>query len=60
MIRPQRRSFICGTSARVSAMQLSQVQLDDPVPVFVGDLVDRLRQIAAGIVHQNVDAAQSP
>ena len=44
MMRPHWRSFICGTSARVSAMQRAQVQLDDPVPVFVGDLVDRLRQ----------------
>ena len=58
MIRPHRRSFMKGTSARVSAMHRAQVQLDEIVPVLVTNLVDRLGKIAARVIDQDIDAAE--
>ncbi len=36
----------------------TEVQLDQPVPILVPDLLDRLRGVAAGVVDQDVDPAE--
>ena len=60
MIRPQRFSRIAGESARVRAMPAHKVELDQAIPVFVLDLFDRLRRIAAGVVDQDINPAKRP
>ncbi len=37
-----------------------EIDLDDTVPDFVVDHIDRLRGVDAGVVHQNVDRAKGP
>jgi len=36
----------------------SEIQLEDAIPIFIFDLIDRLRHVAAGVVHQDVDLAE--
>jgi hypothetical protein len=48
-----------GTMARVRRHHGGEIDLDIAVPDFVGDLVDGLRVVDAGVVDENVDLAEA-
>ena len=59
MIRPQRR-FHAGRQGAAEGHATGEVQFHQAVPVFIANLVDRLRQVVPGIVDQDIDLAQGP
>jgi hypothetical protein len=57
-MRPHLRAFMPGTTARVRAHHGGEVHLDVAVPDLVGDLIDGLRVVDAGVVDEDVDLAE--
>ena len=57
-IRPQPCSAISGAAARISRSGAAHVELPLPVPVLVGQLVERLDERGAGVVDEHVDPAE--
>ena len=59
-MRPQRRSFIAGTTARVHRNALVRLALTTAIQSLVGDVLERVADLPAdapGAVDQDVDAA---
>ena len=53
-IRPQPRSAICGTNARISRIEAITLSSHWQLPVLLGQLVERLRVARAGVVDEDV------
>ena len=60
MMRPQRRSFICGEARRMSRMAANSFCSRSQLQHFVGELLERTGARRAGVVDEDVDLAERP
>ncbi len=58
MMRPQRRSFICGQTSRVKRMRGEQLLVEVVLQDLVGQLLERAGRGGAGVVDDDVDLAE--
>ena len=58
MMRPQRRSFICGATRRIRRTAANSFCSMSPMQDFVGHLLERHGARGAGVVDDDVDLAE--
>jgi hypothetical protein len=56
MIRPQRRSFICGTKGAREHHASAEIEFNDAVPILIFHLVNGTRNVGSCVIHQNIHA----